>query len=79
MSRIQSKITQHKTKQPIFKKKDNQWRLLHNNFKSAKLKFMDIKKKIFNERKDQIETTKKNPNFKAENTMLKMPQFPHSY
>lgn len=40
---------------------------------------MDIKKKIFNERKDQIETTKKNPNFKAGNTMLKMPQFPHSY
>lgn len=88
MSRIQSKITQHKTttttKQPIFKKRDNQWRLPCNNFKTAKPILEDIDIYLsthissMNE-KNQIETIKKNQNSKAENTLSENATTPHFY
>lgn len=56
---------------PFSRKKDNQWRLLKNNFKTAKPMLKDIKKKsISKEQKNETATTKKNPNSEAENIMF---------
>lgn len=62
MSRIQFKITKYKTKQPIFKRKDNKWRLPHNNFKTG----IPMFKKKYQRTKRWNRNYKKEPNENSE-------------